>query len=43
MKYKQVMESFAQPTTIDKAMETVCGELRTITKFQLLEKVKPSE
>lgn len=43
MKYKQVMESFAQPTTIDKAMEAVCGELGTITKFQLLEKVKPSE
>lgn len=41
MKYKQVMEGFAQPTTtIDKAMEAACGELRTITKFQLLEKVK---
>jgi hypothetical protein len=36
------MESFAHPTTIDKAMEAIC-KVRTITKFQLLEKVKPIE
>jgi hypothetical protein len=42
-KYREEMESFARPTTIDKAMEAVCKEVRTITKFQLLEMVNPSE
>jgi hypothetical protein len=42
-KYREEMESFARPTTIDKAMEAICKEVRTLIKFQLLEKVKPPE
>jgi hypothetical protein len=38
--HREEMESFAHPTTIDKAMEAIC-KVCIITKFQLLEKMKP--